>query len=265
MKRSLFISTVAMAVVMVMALSTATYAWFTVSGTVVTNTLDFTAESTENLEISLDNVTYGTSVTMVNNIIDQMWPVSMSAYTPGSYTFTEDNEGAGSVITPIDEVFSEEIWLRSSSAMAVYLDATSFIMDDAAENVDGAIDLDQIIGAVRLAIFDQDNTLLFVWAPNANILLTESGNITVVTDSTTNTNTADSAANSYLAPYGGTGEPNFIQNTGYYPTADIPVINLAAGVSQKITVIAWIEGTDNEAHNALSGGKFDIYLAFEGA
>lgn len=276
MKKSLFITTVIMVVVLIVALSTATYAWFTVSGTVTTSEVQFTAVTTDNLEISLSPDTgYTQSVAMVWNQPESgIWPLSLKsipyaaattdaewvfgAGTEGvdAWAFTEANDnGTETPITMAGNYLIEELYLRSSGEVSVSLSGDSVIKpNEIGVNLNGTIDRDLLVGAVRVAIFDQNNTLIKVWAPNANIKLTEPANIVVGNDGTDTNNTADASYSD-----------KFLSHTGSTLTPEIPLIDLASGIYQKITVLVWIEGTDPEAHNILTGGKFVVGLSFLGA
>jgi hypothetical protein len=264
MKRSLLLTTVIMVVVLVVALSTATYAWFTVSGTVSTETVQFTAVTTTNLEISLaPDDGYSNKVTMVwNPPEDGIWPVSLEVVEPAQagapgWVFTEENEpGEGVTITVSNQYLMEELYLRCSGDLNVSLGGASFIVpNQTGSNMNGDIDRDLLVGSVRLAIFDENNELLFVWAPNANIKLTEAeGGYIIVTDDAENTNT----------PHTSYDGDSFLSQAGTGLGTARPLISLAAGVYQKITVFVWIEGTDPECHNVLTGGQFNVALTFVG-
>ena len=258
MKKNVLISSIAMMLVMVIALSTATYAWFTASGVVTTDTIEFTAQTTQSLEVSLDNVNYSTNVSMVwNQPVGGVWPVTLEVVDePASFSWTESNTGVG-VIVASEQVFMEELYLRSSSAMTVSLNFDSFIQANAVPSMNGTIDRNLIVGAVRIAIFDTNNNLLLVWAPNANIKLVDDGDI-VITDDITNVNSAP-VTQTY------TVLSNIGSTLGTSVSDNQVLISLTEGLSQKITVVAWIEGTDNECHNVLSGGLFDVSLSFAGS
>lgn len=102
MKKSMFISTVMMVVLLIVALSTATFAWFSANDTVIANQTTMTAATSTdaNIQISWDGIDYGQSISFktadgLEPIMPMMRPVLADYDYNAQYITTAENYASG--------------------------------------------------------------------------------------------------------------------------------------------------------------------------
>jgi hypothetical protein len=102
MKKSMFITTLLMVVLLVVALSTATFAWFSANNTVTAQQATMTAatSSAANIQISWDNETWGSTISFENDTdlqpsVPKMRPVITDTAIPAQYVVTSTNYEGG--------------------------------------------------------------------------------------------------------------------------------------------------------------------------
>ncbi len=102
MKKSMFITTLLMVVLLVVALSTATFAWFSANNTVTAQQATMTAatSSAANIQISWDNSEWGSTIAFNNNTdfqpsVPKMRPVITNTAIPAQYVVTSTDYDGG--------------------------------------------------------------------------------------------------------------------------------------------------------------------------
>lgn len=181
-----------------------------------------------------------------------------------------------------------EVAFRSVSKMNVYLSEESYIVpvntNNTTPNIYGNFSRDYIAGAMRVAVIDESG-LRMLWAPNSQYQLVQNGNGTYSFNSGENGNSVpESAYFFYGEDENGTLVKREISDEEYASkrfvvdstgankenSGNSAVIaslvpeddNTHAQKTVKIRI--WFEGTDREAHQALSGGNVNIKLKFVG-
>lgn len=77
-RKKILLSSIAMLLVALVALGSATYAWFTVNKTVTAGTMQITAAAPSGLQITADGTTWGTTVSYAANDVETLYPVSLA-------------------------------------------------------------------------------------------------------------------------------------------------------------------------------------------
>ncbi len=286
MKTRTLLSATIMLIFMVVTLSTATFAWFSVSRSATAETTEITATAGGDLQICTDNKSWSDTADITlsdynSSVLDLSGSGDGTFYsqvTPGEDSYAVAELATGSVV-------EFDLYFKSSSAMSVYLSSGSSV--DPLEDVNepetrpseyatssASFSQDVIAGAVRVAFTeddgDEENTtdnVNLLWEPNNDYKLSASGTkylfstgndadpAEYVTGASTTTK-ASSLGSKFLSTSSDTTET--FSAVDYNSIAYLDGSN-----STKVTVRVWVEGTDREAIQAAAGGKFSISLAFE--
>lgn len=252
-KRSLFFSTLAMVILLVVALSTATYAWYA-SQNVATGTGAklVTAQTTDaNIGLSVDATpSYKTQVELADSTgIRPMVPTTIESrgtVTNATLTFKEAVLGDnGSVFK---EVKSASPWTQSNFKIKNldpdvnrHTEITITVDDIAAEKADGtALDTtvaDNLKGMLRVAIFVKEPYT--VTAGSFKFL------------GVYGTGTAyygDPVQGKAPTAYGPTGDNGLEQMPGGVLAANLDPFKIVGNAELDITAYAWLEGTTFDAN-----------------
>ncbi|MFI3228826.1 MAG: hypothetical protein R3Y23_01500 [Bacillota bacterium] len=249
MKKSMLLSTTITVVVLILALSTATFAWFTVNGSVAVSSSTFTAQSGDNLQIA--SATYSTDVkgdsTNVAGYTIGEWG---STYTLNSYskTFADISSADGkafynednSSYSGSDGYYTDYFYLSSGAGATLYLTSAS-----AVSATNSSLEQDTLLQeSIRIAIYAGD-ALVMYWAP-----ITENESLISIDSSSTGGTTATVSASK-------------LQNgalVSNFELATYDTTTLQAGVL--FTVVIWMEGTDDECVSEAANGSISVSLGF---
>lgn len=125
------IPAVAMLLVALVVMSTASYAWFTMSRNVQVNGLDLTAVAPTNLLISTDGVNFGSSADLVNYEGGKLYPASS---LDGEKFFAPQNIGSTGVADE-NSGFEEVTTAVGNSKSGYYADYTLYFKTNGDQNV----------------------------------------------------------------------------------------------------------------------------------
>ncbi|MBE7064916.1 MAG: hypothetical protein E7384_03770 [Ruminococcaceae bacterium] len=300
-KKKALLPAIIMVMVSVIALSSATYAWFTVGNDAQLGKLDVQVVAASGIQLSLDAASWKSSIA-TQDIIDvavfpaegySINPVSTNAKTNSNgrldfYSAIVNADGttltttavpapgeANGKLTPGSaDYITFDLYVKVNTAANLYLNADSKVTSEiSAGNI-----------ATRVAFVHQG----FVGtnaAPGDAIKLAKSGEKAVVWEPNATTHTAEAiqlgtafdggaSANKYkgvkAAATDVPNEPNGSHNTALEAvttTDDIGVkesgliAELEPGIN-KISVSIWLEGQDGDCVNSISGGDISTFLKF---
>lgn len=248
-RKKALLSSVAMLLVAIVALGSATFAWFTTNPTVTADGLSLQATAAAGLQIVAakeaalkktadeDNV-FATSTKLEASAIGTTNPDGVTLDTPVSLDGTawrtvaaksEDsyawNEKTAEIATGTPH--SEVIYLRSSIADAeedVVIQSATVAIAQSTKN-DKAT---KMYNALRVTLIDQDNTVIGTWAPVArtNAVLTASG-----------------PSGSVTTLASGSKSTGWTKTVGYVADADYNTANY-------VTMYVWLDGEDEVCKTA---------------
>ncbi len=235
-RKKALLSSVAMLLVALVALGSATFAWFTTNPTVEANGLSLNATAAAGLQIvSNSEKTLGKdfgTATVINaetigttndESITFEQPVSLDVTSGNFYTTlaaleTEYNKADDAIIEPASAAYTEDLWLRSSVNNGETIEVTSAKVTITPASGDGAGS--KLTPAIRVTLVDgADNSIIGTWSTDgvANKYLTATA---VSTDAYTKAYKSDVAADMSKA-------------VGYSGT-------------DNVKVLVWLDGEDSE-------------------
>ncbi len=207
----------------------------------------------------------------------------------GSYTVQTQVADGFSPILVADwnkYLYATTFYMRNSlDNRAVFLDSATFLnpIDDLGEDgiVNGELSADAICGATRVAVQKKVGDVyktLFIWAPHTTYQLSGS-------DTTGYTFQTNGAVESSIVYRSGTnGASTVTINTQGNPAGLVQIdeviylwgdledisalsstrvdVTEVGGTDYEYRMVIWIEGTDRECNNRLTGGRFDVKLSF---
>lgn len=296
-KRIIFSS---VCVILLLALIGGTFAWFYLNEEVtVSYGNSIFCEAGDSLEISLiEDGTPGRWSSSIDYSTGEYSVVDISGngynlYRPGEI---DENQQPVSFQQAVSSLESEtsfdfielEVAFRSLSKMNVYLSEDSFIepvnTENDGTNIYGDFSKDYIAGAMRVAIVDESGVKM-IWAPNSHYELVKYPNGTYGFRTDKNENVTPETAYSYYAKdEDGILVENAVSVEEYAAkkfvvdstnakkgnsgnSAVLVSLNPAeegAYAEETVKIRIWFEGTDREAHQALSGGNVNVKLKFVG-
>ena len=274
---------IAMLVVAALALGTSTYAWFKANTDVKVESLSFTAQSVEDVQIALisnawdgslnggANPTAAAFKTIISaqdvatlyasldsgsktaNLTTGALQPASTASLPTFYKVADGDEAWDLVggdykakkFAPVTTVVGNDC----VKAIPLYIkstSATSIYFDTNNMSV-----LGDATPAVRIGFKAQGGTDI-IWAPNSTGHI-DNHRLTTVGDADGITTAVNSPA--------GTGSID----TGVYKTAldpDTPIFSLAAGEAKLLIVYIWLEGCDEDCVSGISAEDLTVNLAF---
>ena len=239
MKKRLLITSIVMMLVVAVALSTATYAWFTSSAAVTASTVSLTASSNSGASIGIAWGTAGESTSITAKAAEGTWdpmvPLTLTAATTSDVTFTgatirteggvqKFNEASSKnpfKYTSTDQTPVEFFHVKNLSTAATNAATVTLTLKDLTGQAPAAITDDNSL--LRVGVFASDTsngsyTLVAVMGVSAN-LNTEWGSVT--TNGDVASLTADNQEVKTVTSY---------------------EFNLAANTAKYFKVIAWMDG-----------------------
>ncbi|MEG1981680.1 MAG: hypothetical protein RR073_04150 [Clostridia bacterium] len=253
-KRSRMIAVVAMLVVAVTALTTASYAWFTMQKEVSATGLTLTATAPTNLLISKSTDFTGANNTVVlDKVALKMVPVSGTGYTianplaPASLWYADTNKKDG-VITGFTETTFKPVTAAKDKVRQYYIDVDLYIKAGAALDANSKIDLfvndltitentTALSNAFRVGVVGKDfiyakDLVADSWKPLATDTTLAAADKTTIAKADTTTKLVGSITD-FATP-------------------------------QKVTLRIWLEGQDSNCIDANNLGSVTLGISFGG-
>lgn len=253
-RKKALLSSVAMLLVALVALGSATFAWFTQNPTVNATGLSLQATASAGLQIvsqtekalgkdyDVSTVINATAIGTTNpNGKTLGTPISLNCdesgvvfYTTQAALETSYEKAASAQISPAAAEFTEILYLRSSLEGGDPVTVTSAkvtISPSEKENKDKAT---KLYNAIRVTLVDDSSTVIGTWSPDgiANSYLTSTG-IAMTTDPETSTQVAKKYTNAYVQ---GT-EATMSKSVGY-------------DTNSYVTMYVWLDGEDDVCKTA---------------
>jgi len=276
MKKRLLITSIVMMLVVAVAISTATYAWFTSNATVTADQVTLTA-ATMNADAimiskSANNTGLATAVDLAtaSNALYPTTPNAADALTaPTAAKFKnlliDGNNHANVTALPESTAsyYTDTVYIYNKGSQDITLDVTITITyGTAAEAAEAA-------NSVRIAVIEQKGTAV----SSSNVTLGAASlkaiyEIDTATpdDNTTPTlYTATTKKASASDTYGATADSNAAKGAiTFSQNAFVAIDHPASGeyVCNAYTVVMWLEGWDAQCTNAASAGQFNVALSF---
>lgn len=296
-KKKALLPAIIMVMVSVIALSSATYAWFTVGNDAQLGKLDVNVVAASGIQLSLDAATWKSSITTdeIKGVAvfptAEINPVSTNAKTnakgrldfykgefntDGTLTATlvEAPGEANGVLTPgAADYITFDIYVKVNNAAKLYLNADSKVTsEDALGNIatrvafvdQGYVAIDaKPVDAMKLAA---SGAKAVVWEPNATTHAAEAIQLGRVVDGGASVNPYKGvkapATDLPDEPNGNHTSLEAVTTTDSIGVKDSGLVaELEAGIN-KISVTIWLEGQDGDCVNTISGGDISTFLKF---
>lgn len=300
-KKKALLPAIIMVMVSVIALSSATYAWFTVGNDALLGNLEVNVVAASGIQFSLDTATWKSSISTaeIQNVAifpsAEIVPLSSNGKTNSNgrldlykgtinadgVTFTSESEAApgeanGVIQKGSGNYIAFDLYVKVDKAAKLYLHEDSAVTSAAP----GKGNL-----ATRIAIVDQGYISLAGGAtPGEAKALKNTGATAFIWEPNASTHAADAlsmgtsvAGGASANPYKGvTGVAADIPNNPNGEHANLAsvttvdtigirdtavVAELEAGIS-KLSVTIWLEGQDGDCVNSISGGTINSLLKF---
>lgn len=254
MRKKALLSSVAMLLVAIVALSGATYAWFTANNSAKVSPISLSTTKQSNLLVSTAESGQPWSSALTVNWSDALIPMSCS--TPGSFfivtadttktiTSTEADTYVSTITGATEGWLSESFYVKSGVACKLNL-----------QTIAGG---SALASALRIAVTVGSDTKIY--APS------DSGSQISIDGTGVNSNVQYSdlyAGNDHI---GGDAEAaaTGVDFGSYNISATGTDINtqISANTATEVEVIIWLEGNDGDCENALSGVSLsDLALTF---
>ena len=299
-KKKALLPAIIMVMVSVIALSSATYAWFTVGNDAQLGKLDVNVVAASGIQLSLDAASWKSSITTdeikavavfpADGV--QINPVSTNAKTNAngrldfykgeinadgetltSTLLDAPGEANGQLTPGSADYITFDVYVKVNNAAKLYLNADSKVTSEIA---DGCI-------ATRVAFVDQGYVAIdakpvdamklaasgakaVVWEPNATTHAVEAIQLGTAVEGGASANPYKGlkapAADVPNEPNGTHSALEAVTTTDSIGVKESGLIaELEAGIN-KITVTIWLEGQDGDCVNTISGGDISTFLKF---
>jgi hypothetical protein len=294
-RKNMLRSSVAMLLVSVLALTTATYAWFTNGHGGKVEQITLTAATADGIELSADAIKWGGTIAyadltgidtnqMLGETGDTMDPLSsagvVSAGALQLYTGTIDDNGfVATAVTDVKDVHCVkfDFYVRNTNASdaELYLDLTgqsSVSEDKTSTNPRTNTGVEK---AVRVAFIDQGGqyhgtTISGTAQSDANSAKgLKEGNSSIVWEPNAGTSAATKVIGGAFTAtsdkiVNGVIDSTVSSLTDLSTVKDgyVQIATVGANRISKVTVYIWLEGQDADCTNNATGGKFNVNLVF---
>ena len=289
MKKRLLITSIVMMLVVAVALSTATYAWFTSNTTVTANEVTLTAATMDADAIMISRAADNTGLTNAVDLaalVGALYPATPNAATAltaaaaGSFANLEVQGNGNATVKTLPantaSYYTDTVYVYNKGSQAVTVDGTTISISyaNAAENIEAA-------ASVRIALIEQvgsstANTAASATLGSATLVgIYEIDEITAVHETPADQEspivsyTATTKLSDEADTYGITGDgaakskgSQTFDGTGFHP---INAVISGNYICNAYTVVMWLEGWDAQCTNASSAGAFNVGLVFEQA
>ena len=275
MKKRLLITSIVMMLVVAVALSTATYAWFTNSSSVTASSVTLSAATMDSAAIMIskaDNNTGLSNLVSLDSLTDALYPATPNAantLTAANPTFANlEIQGDGSAtVKPLpsntQSFYTDTVYVYNKGASSATLTITiNLAYGTAAADEEAAKSL-------RIAILEQvgsstSNATAHATLASATLVGIYEIDTSAAAEApaTGYTATMKAASDNYgIAGDGANKSQGSITFTGTGPHA---VGTALSGnyICNAYTVVMWLEGWDAQCTNAASAGSFSVGLTF---
>lgn len=257
-KKSLFITTIAMVVLMVVALSTATFAWYTSSSTVSATSTQISTATTSSANIAIGweaqakqtSVSFEPATDLLPMVPTAAFEVGTTTFADAKAMFTTGNYqmSGNTAVFAADGVgtnpWTQAEYTADDTAGAAQLYLTNYNTSQSQNvtisltNLANVEDTPEVLNYFHLAVFaDEDSGLVF-----KGLLGNSAANYgTIVKDATALTGAGTIATSAV--------------------TVTLPKAEGSTGGSVEIALIGWIDGV--ELNNALAGGAVTFGLTIQ--
>lgn len=272
--KSKLMSSVAMLLVAAIALTSSSFAWFSMSKNVGVNEFTLTATTTTSLQISADGTSWGSSMTSATPTAT-LAPISsvdaLTFFEPNGSTY-DTNGLPTSFATTTSGYYDFTVHLRTTGTKNVKVYLNNDLAKNKVDSYVGAIpataDNGFVGSSVRIAFLNAAATApsmgssSIIWEPNSTIRMsaysfsTQTG--TWATGTAVATSARDSATTKATQPIFttlGVGGTQLCTLTGG---------TTGPGADTTITVRVWIEGEDADNCTQIAGQIFKTMLSFYG-
>ena len=271
-----------MVVVMAAMMSTATYAWFTLTSDATVTGMQMTAGGSSGLKVSTDNANWFDAVSLeqldpetgdpIKQVVNQITVKDgdkvngnfVAKFYKPNYSDTDVVDGVTLITDDItnyvakytyylkSEAATELVALRtaarpSASDVTGIEDGQPLYDGSFVRAIDGS-DTSSAVNAVRVGIVigEGNNAPMYIYEPNAN------GTVTGTAKAT------DSTGNTYVANVRSDVEGNITDSAEFVSDGLFTVTN--AGV--KVTMYVWLEGTDPQCVNDIQADEIEAQIQF---
>lgn len=225
-RKRLLVSSVAMLLVAMLALGTATYAWFTSSTTATANDIKAQTAKVSNLQISkynhtwADTVTYGYDNSAMHPVSTATGSDWFTAAAASKNAFGANGDGFGAQTSAAGYWYAEELNVKNNGGAEVTNVKINIAVDTSADDF------------LRIAL-----------VPTSDEHVMTTGQFT--------TSVFDNAAVTYNAANasGPVTASNVAAITPKATTAGVSVGTLAAGSAKYYTLLVWFEGQDEQCYD----------------
>ncbi len=272
---------VSMLALTVIALTTATYAWFTLAASTRVNELDLEVSAGAKLKIATNDLgndieeyydeVVGMGGDSVDNDIDRWLQDSRNGFNislsdillcpltsgNGADFYTEAGNSSGTKVSKANlssgSYMEYELYLIAESDMRVHLstdeddDAVWTHISAAESDLNNSTSQEDVEGCVRMSFTSTDedgSDRVIIWAPR---------------DNNSDTNLKGSALSDNTVTVTGLSDHNDMDYNN-----DTWVCELIANTPKLVTVRVWIEGEDPQCVNDIQKAKFRTWLHFQG-
>ena len=241
MRRKALLSSIAMLLVAVVALSSATYAWFTANTAANVKGINLSTNATSDLKFATSQS--GTYASSLDLQIDQVLAPVSSVNTTAFYQVTTDNTAAVATAgaTPVTAI--------TTADTANYLSTTFYAKSQSDNNlyVTGlSTGTSQMDAALRVAVKVGSNAVkIFAPSDSGTTMQALNGTASGLTGVTFSTLYAGSAT-------GVDFDTQTISANGTAVTDDA-AHQLKAGVAQAVQLWVWLEGNDSDCVDTMAG------------
>ena len=287
-RRTMMMSSLAMLLVAVLALGTATYAWFTASSTGKVQNIQFSATSADGISISFTGMpgTYKSTLDFTEWDSSDVVLSPVSAHNPvagNTFKFFSGffNEGDNTITTSEVNLASGNyiamplyIYNSGENDITVYLSdaevaAIGNIRTDAATRVGivsyaGSVDYSELNSESNPETLITGYSTSFIYEPVPNYHL-ESGieNATYYGIVAEQSHAATTGSNNHIVVNTETAASNTATTTVYECNSNnTRMLTIGGGKVMKVMVYIWIEGQDIDCFNGIASGTVKIDLHF---
>ena len=287
-RRTMMMSSLAMLLVAVLALGTATYAWFTAASTGRIQNIQFTATSADGISLSTSGLpgTYRSTLDFTDYYTDEVIlnPVSIANANNANFAvysgfFNEDTTtiSTSQVSSPNGNyiLMPVYIWNSGASNIDVYMsdatvEALGSIRTDLATRVgivayNGSVEYETLSSSSNMETIFTTFGSSFIYEPNADTHLDASiqGAQTYYAVANAQNNQATQGSNNHIIADGQPALSSSVATTAKQcgPT-NTQIVSVPAGSVMKILVYVWIEGQDVDCFNEIAAGQVKLEIVF---
>ena len=268
---------VVMMCVMVAMMSTASYAWFTMTSSPTVTNMTMTAASTGGLQISnSENTGFADAIVAQNTDVEVLKPVTPDIANPGTFqapVYSGNEVVRVSALESITDYVAKYTYYLKSTATASAKELNIGIVcgdvdqvgdmgvSGQTSNLKGSIvrktsasTSDYVHYAIRVGIVPAGSSTMYIWEPNNNGTMATA----TVADDSTGINLEEHVSSVMAGTIdGGTVGPSSLDNK-----TSKGLFTMTEGSTKQVDVYVWLEGTDPQCANEIQAGELEVQLQF---